>query len=245
MNERLAISIPKSCPENWAGMSPVAGGSYCSSCQKSVIDFSNFNEKALQEWFQQHQDEKVCGRFFKNQLALQPEELKKANVWTVLSTRILAAAVLMFPFTLKASPNTSIQKQKIEAVPGTERSSAPKAFEKQTQPADSLSTIKGVVWDKNIKGTVAGAEVRIKGTGIKALTDSNGNFQISLNKDIKPVLMISHPGYQAYEQEVRAEKGKLVTIRLSQDASMLMGEVCITRKSSLMKPIIRPIKKTP
>ncbi|NRF37560.1 carboxypeptidase-like regulatory domain-containing protein [Pedobacter foliorum] len=226
-------------------MSPVAGGSYCSSCQKSVIDFSNFNEKALQEWFLQHQDEKICGRFFKNQLAQQPEELKKANAWTVLSTRILAAAVLMFPFTLKASPNTSIQKQKIEAVPGTECSPKPQAIEKQTQPADSLSTINGVVWDKNIKGVVAGAEVRIKGTGIKSLTDSTGNFQISFDKGIKAVLMISHPGYQAYEQEVRAEKGKLFTIMLSQDASMLMGEVCITRKPTLLKRIIRPIQKTP
>jgi hypothetical protein len=56
--------------------------------------------------------------------------------------------------------------------------------------------------------------------------------------------MISFPGYQDFEQEVRAQKGKPVTIMLMEALEMVVGEVCIVKKPSLLKRIIRPIKKT-
>lgn len=238
MNKRLEISIPKSCSENWASMTQVAGGSYCPSCQKKVTDFTDFNEKAIQEWFLLHQNEKVCGRFLKSQLVVQAEP--KAKVWDMVRTKILAASVLLFPFVLKASPDSLKQKQAMEASPVSKRTSPTKAFEKQRLPVDSIRTINGIVLDKTTKEVIPGAEVRIKGTEIKSYSDSKGNFQINLDKGVSPVLMVSYVGYMNFEQEVRIVSDKFIAIML---VEALMGEVCI-KKPSLLKRIFRPIKKS-
>ena len=240
MNKRLEISIPKSCSENWASMSQVTGGSYCSSCQKKVTDFTDFNEKEIREWFLLHQNEKVCGRFLKSQLVVQAEP--KAKVWDKVRTKILAASVLLFPFVLKASPNSLKEKQAMEVVPVSKCTSPTKAFEKQPQPADSLRTIKGIVLDKNTRESLRGAEVTIKGSRIRSFADSTGNFQISFGKDVKPVLVIVYLGYKTFEQEAGTDK--FVALMSTEDTSKLMGEVCIVRRPSLFKKIIRPIKKS-
>jgi len=243
MNKRLEITLPKSCPENWTSMSAVAGGSYCSNCQKKVIDFTDYNQKAMQDWFLLHQDEKICGRFFKSQLLVPQEHTPKSGAWTTLRTRILAALVLIFPFSLKVSSNSLKLKQSIEAAPVRGRAAVSRAFEKQALPADSIRTIKGIILDKATKAVVPQVEVRVKGTIIKSISDSKGNFQISLNKDISPVLMISLLGYQPFEQEIRYPSDKPVTIMLTQDSSVLMGEVCIVKRPGFLKRIIRPLKK--
>ncbi len=242
MNKRLEITIPKSCSQDWASMSQAVGGSYCSSCQKKVTDFTDFNEKELQEWFLLNQNEKVCGKFLRSQLTMQAEP--KASVWNVIRTRILAASVLLFPFVLKASTNSLKQRQTTETTPVSKRTSHTKTLEKQRLPADSIRTITGVVLDKNTKVGISGAEVRIKGTTIKSSSDSTGNFQLSFSKDIRPVLVISYLGYNTFEQEVRIVSDKFVAIMLTEDTSKLMGEVCIVKRPSLFKTIIRPIKKS-
>jgi len=238
MNKPLEISIPKSCPENWSSMTQVTGGSYCTSCQKKVTDFTDFNEKAIQEWFLLHQNEKVCGRFLRSQLRVQAEP--RVTPWNAIRTKILTASVLLFPFVLKASPNSLKEKQAMEASPVSKRTSPTKAFEKQTLPADSIRTIKGIILDKTTKEIIPGAEVSIKGTRIKSYSDNKGNFQISLDKGISAVLMISSVGYLAFEQDVRIVSDKSITIMLDQ---ALLGEVCIVTRPSLFKRIIRPIKK--
>ncbi|WP_316838404.1 carboxypeptidase-like regulatory domain-containing protein [Pedobacter gandavensis] len=241
MNKRLEISIPKSCPENWASMSDVPGGSYCLSCQKKVTDFTDFNQKEIEEWFLLHQDEKTCGRFYRSQLIIQAEHLPKEGAWTTLRMKIIAASVLIFPFTLKASDSLT-KKQKIEAAPVSARTSHNQYFDQQTQPVDSIRTIKGVVLDKDTKEVLPGVIVSIKGSKIKSYSDSKGNFQISFNQDISPVLVISYIGYEAFEQKVRTEAGKPVTIVLVLDQAVL-GEVCVVKKPGFLKRIFRPFKK--
>lgn len=243
MNKHLEISIPKSCTENWASMSQVAGGSYCSSCQKKVTDFTDFNKKEIQEWFELHQNEKICGRFLRSQLVGQSEYSTKVGVWAILRTKILAASVLIFPFTLKASSNSLTQKQATEVAPVSERTPHSQVSEKQTLPADSIKTIKGIVLDKATKEILPGAVVMIKGTTIKSFSDDKGNFQINWSKDISPVLVISCLGYQTFEQEVRNASDKPITIMLTEDMSAVLGEICIVKKPSLLQRIIRPFKK--
>ncbi|MCX2453851.1 carboxypeptidase-like regulatory domain-containing protein [Pedobacter sp. PLR] len=241
MNKRLEISIPQSCPENWASMSQVAGGAYCLSCQKKVTDFTALNHKEIEEWFLQHKNEKICGRFYSSQLTVQVEHMPKEGAWTTLRTKILAASILIFPFTLKAS-GLPIKKQKIEAAPVSARTSNSHYCDQQTLPEDSVRTIKGVVLDKATKEVLPGVTVIVKGTRIKSFSDSKGNFQISFNRDISPILVTSYIGYQTFEQKVRSEAGKPFTIVLVLDQSIL-GEVCIVKKPSFLKRIIRPFKK--
>jgi len=63
----LSLSIPQPCHENWDNMTPNEKGRFCANCQKTVIDFTKWTDKALFEFFAK-QKETVCGRFTDYQL---------------------------------------------------------------------------------------------------------------------------------------------------------------------------------
>lgn len=56
------LTIPEPCHENWDTMNPVQQGRFCSSCAKTVIDFTAMPQTAIEEYLLQHQSESVCGR---------------------------------------------------------------------------------------------------------------------------------------------------------------------------------------
>lgn len=64
----MEISIKKPCHENWDAMTPNEQGAFCSKCVKTVVDFSNKSIEEIKEFFIGKQNEKVCGRFEKEQL---------------------------------------------------------------------------------------------------------------------------------------------------------------------------------
>lgn len=68
MSSQIKISIPEPCHENWNRMSPNEKGRFCSVCAKGVIDFTTQSKDEIQDYFRQHNGEKVCGRFNNEQL---------------------------------------------------------------------------------------------------------------------------------------------------------------------------------
>ncbi|CAD0000768.1 hypothetical protein [Flavobacterium chungangense] len=63
------ISIPKPCNENWNSMSPDKNGRFCSSCNKTVIDFTKMNNPEIQKYFTENSgEERICGHFKLNQI---------------------------------------------------------------------------------------------------------------------------------------------------------------------------------
>lgn len=68
MENHFKITIPKPCHEDWNTMTPDATGRFCSSCTKSVVDFTNKTTTEIQHYFIENQGQKVCGRFQNKQL---------------------------------------------------------------------------------------------------------------------------------------------------------------------------------
>jgi hypothetical protein len=68
MNNKYKITIPEPCHEDWDKMTPNENGRFCSSCSKTVIDFSLMLPEEIQRFFVQNQNEKICGRFKNSQL---------------------------------------------------------------------------------------------------------------------------------------------------------------------------------
>jgi hypothetical protein len=64
----FSITIPKPCHEDWNKMTPDAKGAFCSSCQKSVIDFSGKTDAEVSDILIANQEKKICGRFDAKQL---------------------------------------------------------------------------------------------------------------------------------------------------------------------------------
>ena len=64
----MKIYIPEPCHENWGAMTPNEQGRFCGSCQKTVVDFTNFTTENIQNYFTKHYGQKVCGRFKNEQI---------------------------------------------------------------------------------------------------------------------------------------------------------------------------------
>lgn len=64
----MEISIKKPCHQNWDHMTPNEQGAFCGKCVKTVIDFSSKSIDEIKDFFAVKQDEKICGRFERDQL---------------------------------------------------------------------------------------------------------------------------------------------------------------------------------
>src|SRR4051812_30670308 len=49
-------------------MTPNTSGRYCSSCSKTVVDFSSMNDEEVQQYFIQHHGQPICGHFKADQV---------------------------------------------------------------------------------------------------------------------------------------------------------------------------------
>ena len=69
----MKINIPNPCNENWNNMSPVEKGKHCDSCSKTVVDFSEMDEKGIQQYFIQKATtkESICGHFKAEQVIVK------------------------------------------------------------------------------------------------------------------------------------------------------------------------------
>jgi hypothetical protein len=63
-----SLHIPKPCHQGWQKMQPSDGGRYCNHCSKTVVDFTQMSDEAIQQYFIQRQSEGVCGHFKTTQL---------------------------------------------------------------------------------------------------------------------------------------------------------------------------------
>jgi len=74
----LAIQIPQPCHERWAEMQPTEQGRFCTSCQKTVVDYTTLSDQELVRRLSQPM-ETTCGRFRNEQLN-RPLALSKSGL---------------------------------------------------------------------------------------------------------------------------------------------------------------------
>ena len=67
------ISIPVPCHEDWNKMTPDEKGAFCSSCNKSVYDFTKKDAAEVENILLSSKGQEVCGRFTTTQLSPQPD----------------------------------------------------------------------------------------------------------------------------------------------------------------------------
>jgi hypothetical protein len=67
MSKNLQIRIPEPCGESWENMGQAGNGRFCSSCSKTVVDFSLMSDQEVLSYLGS-QEKKVCGRFTPDQL---------------------------------------------------------------------------------------------------------------------------------------------------------------------------------
>ena len=145
-NSNLIIRINEPCHENWNNMLPDPKGKFCTSCSKSVVDFSNKSDTEIHNILLQHKDEQVCGRFVKTQIN-RPLNIKidfnhlPKNVST---TKAFAMALFLVFGTFLFSC-TDMHGQKVETIEVVNKSE-PQDFATgelaMPLPEDTVPTIK-------------------------------------------------------------------------------------------------------
>ena len=190
--QKIQLSIPEPCHENWQQMTPTDQGRFCNACAKEVIDFSTMTDTQVLNYFSNLTNEKVCGRALPEQLdrtLSRPETPKKKLFW------YWNYVVMFFMFFTKGN-NAHAQTP---VKPATELTPVDTPDLRGQIIAESSRVVTGKVTD--IDGNpISFASIKIKGrnTGISA--DANGSYSIkAISNDI---LQIAAIGFTATEVPV-------------------------------------------
>lgn len=115
----MKISIPEPCHENWGAMTPNEQGRFFGSCQKTVVDFTNFSVEDIQNYFTKHYGQKVCGRFKQQQLSAINIQIPNTVFNYIPASRKFALALFivfgttLFSCTDNNGNNTTIGKVEV------------------------------------------------------------------------------------------------------------------------------------
>jgi len=115
------ITIPKPCHEDWNKMTPKDKGRFCSSCAKTVVDFTQKSNEEIQEFFQKNKNEKVCGHFYRKQLDSVVIQIPEAVFSQKLSYQKMFLLLLLIVmgttlFSCKTDTNTNQKIDKVEVI---------------------------------------------------------------------------------------------------------------------------------
>lgn len=168
---KIIIEIPKPCQEDWEQMMPDAQGRFCGHCQKSVIDFTQWSDERLYQYFAGNTNP-VCGRFQMTQvgrnISLPPQPHSRLY-------RIAVALGLTLIFT-----QTSEQKS-YARTPIVFQSPFNNLNAKNDTTGNDTTGIKGIVTDAKHQPIINAAIKLMKGSVIVAITvsDSIGKYQFT------------------------------------------------------------------
>jgi len=118
MNSKFKITIPKPCHQDWNKMTQKEKGRFCSSCSKTVVDFTKKSTKEITDYLTKNKDTRVCGHFYKKQLDSITIEIPQITFNQELSFQKLFILALFFVMgtTLFSCQYADGKKQKIQDV---------------------------------------------------------------------------------------------------------------------------------
>lgn len=224
----ITLSIPTPCHQSWDEMSTTEQGRFCSSCQKTVTDFSTMSDKEIISFFSNPQ-KNVCGRFHPGQLDREidmPANTRRqplipiAAMVTALSIAIPSVQANSKPETMQMIPDKSDAQS----------------------PLDTLPHITGIVRDSANNAVLSGAIVKIKGHDIQTVTDTAGKFEFRIPANLdrkKKTLEVRRLGFEMREVVV-PYASEIVTINIPMQYVGYMGAVAVITVTDLV-----PEKRTP
>ncbi|WP_333601276.1 carboxypeptidase-like regulatory domain-containing protein [Flavobacterium sp.] len=217
MTQKINISIPQPCHENWEAMTAMDKGKFCASCQKKVFDFTNSSDREIISAFDKNQN--LCGRFLDTQLnrdLVKPKE--KTTLWLATTTALISLVGL----------NEATAQEPVK----TEQTERHVLLGKPAPPKPQEIEVSGVVLDdQNIP--LPGANISVKGKSIFAQTDFDGKYTIKANKD--DILVISYTGFKSLEINIINEN--VINSKLEIDSTinaMTVGMIITPKKRTFL-----------
>lgn len=201
--QKLQLSIPEPCQQDWNDMSPNEQGRFCSSCAKTVVDFSIMTDAQLILYFENLKNENICGRVHLDQLDRPIEILpqpRKKILWywqyiiaffMMLGKGQQAKAQGEVKVPVTQQPDTTRQgSETVEIIAG---GISPRRFPAKTKRIEATLP-QYFITDENYR-PVAGASVLLLPQGTWLVSDSTGKINLGLKHKVKS-FRVSSVGFE-------------------------------------------------
>lgn len=214
MAKYLQLKIDSPCSESWTAMQQNASGAFCSSCQKTVIDFTQMSDQQLLDYFKKHPAD-VCGRVYNDQLEKPLQIPVKKIPWMKYFVQITLPALLL---------STRVNAQRL-----IKGNTNPIALIQQ-KPVKT-----GILPEKiSISGKVSlsdgqpvsYASVMVSGTKEGTMADSNGVFSLQVNSG-EHFLEITAAGYENKRVAITGTNSNTV-LDIKMGDNVMLNEVSVT-----------------
>lgn len=213
MRDSIKLSIPQPCAERWENFTVTPHGGFCSSCSRTVVDFTTMSDEQVLAYFKATK-EHTCGRFRGDQLKSYTITRSQTEVrpgLTLLRAGFLGLLLLLGGQYVSAQTGTKTP------VPTEQR------FETGKVAVNDGVTVKGVIHDPD-GNAMPGVNVVHKGTSDGTVTDANGYFEFPKKLHAGDQLVISFIGYATVERIVEPGDGN-VDLALAFDLNMIVEPI--------------------
>jgi len=154
---KTALTINEPCGQNWDSMDPLAGGRFCGSCQKKVVDFSEMSDAAVLSYLKTSTGP-VCGRFYSHQVN-RPLVVPRQRTTLVKWMHALLPALILL---LKPGSGKAAISQR--GMPATTQRTGTDAAAKEFISKPTPSTSK-TVYNETVEDTTGGRGLVTGDTG--------------------------------------------------------------------------------
>jgi hypothetical protein len=196
MRTTLTINIPKPCHEDWNTMTPEKKGRHCSSCEKTVYDFTASTDEHIVKTFLD--EGKICGRFKSTQLKRELVLSRKEK-----NNYLRYIASTLFAFLSFGTQDVEAQgKPKIVNVDSLK----PQIVNKKIGTSVlNTKLINGRIFNSE-KFPIPNVEISVKNSAISTNSNISGHFNIKVK--FENILIIKASGYETAEITIN-DFGKL------------------------------------
>jgi CarboxypepD_reg-like domain/Secretion system C-terminal sorting domain len=242
MREKLYISVPEPCHEDWNKMTPVEQGRYCGSCKKNVVDFSGSSDEEVIDFFKNYNGS-TCGRFSNDQLnrPIEVIEIKKSSSFLKYAAGLLLPAMMIgnrlhaqqrkvkelneviVTGNIKRVENKQLTSGLVHTIPKDTfqcKPLKPSSIELLLSGKNSCIskennyTVSAIVIDESDKTPLVGVSVFLKGSDKATVTDEKGVFALTVS-DNNPVLIFKSVGYIQHELPFNKFDNDVQTVKMS------------------------------
>ena len=249
--QKIQLTIPEPCHENWENMIPGEQGRFCSSCAKTVVDFSMMSDTEVLNYFSTLQDAKVCGRALPAQLnraITMPREPKKRLFWY---WNYIVLFFMLFSKSNQSKAQTKGEVVTIPIKPTCTKALGAMKIAPLIKQTEHVITGKIIATDET---PVPFATVMIQGTRTGVSANAKGLYSIKVKNG--DVLEFSSPGFERMQitvsqnvnnivvklQQPKILEGVVVTALGIKGHARLLGS--ITVKSDTVKKADTTVIKT-
>lgn len=212
----LKITIPNPCSANWDKMKNLDQGRFCEQCKKEVIDFTNYSQSELEDFFK-YPKGNVCGRINRSQISLDYGRREK-YIFKNFSYKLFIASCV----TLVASKGYA--NERLNTINTYQDDSKNRKLAVVLNEIDSIIIISGIVKDSSDGSPLPGVRISLKDELKFTTTDSEGKFSIEINSNVHKnvILEAKFLGYETAETSLKLTDAQFMEIKIN---PIVLGEL--------------------